>query len=146
MLPRRNLSSILVVLALAVACALMAACGAPSANQAEPEHAATVQVLLPAADPTAPPAPESRNQAQPDRPTATARPADTPVPAADTSVPPTYTPRPLPTYTPRPAPAPASGGDRTMAVRFEARTLDGTVITLADTVGTPTLLAFWAPW
>ena len=33
-----------------------------------------------------------------------------------------------------------------MAVRFEARTLDGTVITLADTVGTPTLLAFWAPW
>ena len=83
---------------------------------------------------------------------APATPTDTPAPATDTPVrvintpEPTYTPRPLPTYTPRPTPVPASERERAQGVPFQAETLDGSVLTLSDTYGTPTLLAFWAPW
>ena len=86
--------------------------------------------MLPNADPTEPATAAT---------TALADPTDTPAP-------PTYTPRPRPTYTPRPAPTQAGDGERAAATPFRAELLDGTEITLSDTIGAPTLLAFWAPW
>ncbi len=88
-------------------------------------YESTVAALLPAreATPTVPP---------------TIAPTDTP--------PPTYTPRPAPTYTPRPLPAAPFAGEREDAPIFQAALLDGAVYDLADTLSTPTLLAFWAPW
>ena len=104
----------------------------PSSPSAEADHATTVEALLPTAAPTEPP-------------TATAM-ADPAVVPTDTPAPPIYTPRPRPTYTPRPVPTREGDGERTAATPFQAKLLDGTEITLSDTFGTPTLLAFWAPW
>ena len=68
-------------------------------------------------------------------------PTDTPAPTA------TSAPTPArPTYTPRPAPTRLGDGERTPAPSFQALTLDGSAVYLEDTLGTPTLLAFWAPW
>ena len=123
-------------LALAVAVFLVG-CEAPAERASEPDHAATVQVLLPTAEPTEPPTPTVA---------LTAAESGAPPP------PPTYTPRPMPTdtlrptYTPRPAPTQVSGGERQPSIAFQARLLDGTEMALPDTFGTPTLLAFWAPW
>jgi hypothetical protein len=100
--------------------------------------------LLPAPDPAQ--RPESQPVITVAATDPSASPTDTPVPAAETPTPPTYTPRPLPTYTPRPVPLPAGETERSQAVPFQAQTLDGSVLTLSDTLGTPTLLAFWAPW
>ncbi len=57
---------------------------------------------------------------------------------------PTYTPRP--TYTRRPAPTEAVAEERQAGPPFQAVLLDGNQFDLADTLGTPTLLTFWAPW
>ena len=61
-----------------------------------------------------------------------------------TNIPPTYIPRP--TYTPRPAPTEAVAEERQAGPLFQAVLLDGNKFDLADTLGTPTLLTFWAPW
>ena len=74
----------------------------------------------------------------------------TPAPTATVTLPaparPTYTPWPQPTYTPRPAPAGATPDERPPAPLFQATTLDGSEFILADAIGKPTLIAFWAPW
>ena len=95
----------------------------PDGPTADADHAATVEALLPTAAPTV----------------AASAPADT-------AATPTYTPRARPTYTPRPAPTQAGDGELVAAIPFRAELLDGTEIALSDTLGTPTLLAFWAPW
>lgn len=123
---------------LAILCAVMLGCTASTADSGDAMHSATVQALLPTSEPTEPP-PAATAEAPVAR-------ADTPAPATNTPAPPTYTPIPPPTYTPRPAPAPAGEAERGEAIRFQGETLDGSVINLSDTYGTPTLLAFWAPW
>ena len=121
--------SLVPVLAVSI---LLLGCGTSDSQPAPPDYQATVQLLLPTAEPTEPPTP-------------TVKPTDT-VP------PPTYTPIPTltatarPTYTPRPSPTQVGAGERQPAITFQARLLDGTDLTLPDTFGTPTLLAFWAPW
>ena len=127
----RTLSPALIAV-LALLCALVIGCSQQPTEPAQPDHGATVQALLPPAEPTTPP-------------TATAVPTPAEA-AASTSVPPTDTPLPPPTYTPRPAPTRAGDGERERATPFQAQTLDGSVLTLSDTLGSPTLLAFWAPW
>ena len=69
----------------------------------------------------------------------------------DTPAAPVFTPMPTlaparPTYTPRPAPTRLGDGERQAAPAFQAVTLDGSAVYLEDLLGTPTLLAFWAPW
>ena len=59
---------------------------------------------------------------------------------------PTYTPWPQPTYTPRPTQARSTPDERPPAPLFQATTLDGSEFILADAIGKPTLIAFWAPW
>lgn len=53
---------------------------------------------------------------------------------------------PPPTYTRRPSPTKPSAGERAPSIPFQARTLDGSTFELSQTFGTPTLIAFWAPW
>ena len=65
--------------------------------------------------------------------------------SADTPAAPVFTPA-RPTYTPRPAPTRLGDGERQAAPAFQAVTLDGSAVYLEDLLGTPTLLAFWAPW
>ncbi len=146
----RRLAPVLTLVAVICVSAWLLACAAPSSDGPDAEYAATVQALLPTSE-SSPATPSRSDTAIPltDAPaTSTDRPlraTDTPVPVINTPEP-TYTPRPLPTYTPRPAPVPASERERTQGVPFQAETLDGSVLTLTDTYGTPTLLAFWAPW
>lgn len=118
-------SLVLTLVAAICVSASLFACAAPASDGPDAEYAATVEVLLPTS------APASRS--------------DTAIPPTDT-LEPTYTPRPLPTYTPRPVPLPAGERERAAAVPFQAQTLDGSMLSLPDTYGTPTLLAFWAPW
>ena len=112
------------VAAICVSASLLA-CAAPASDGPDAEYSATVEVLIP----TSAPASQSDSAVSP---------TNTPAP--------TYTPRPLPTYTPRPVPLPAGDQERAEAVPFQALTLDGSTLSLPDTYGTPTLLAFWAPW
>ena len=135
----RSLAPILTLLAAICVSAALLACAAPSSNAPDAEYAATVQALLPTS------APASRSDTAVPPTTASATPTDTPMPVTD-ALEPTYTPRPLPTYTPRPVPLPAGERERAAAVPFQAQTLDGSTLSLPDTYGTPTLLAFWAPW
>lgn len=112
----------------------------------QPDYAATVNALAPTWDPTATPQPSA---AAPPTETATP-PAATPQPT-DTVAPtpqPTYTPRPRPTYTPHPLPdAGIAAAERAPGLFFEAILLDGSEFNMEEaTLGTPTLLAFWAPW
>ena len=131
-------SCALLALVLAVS-VIMVGCAAPTDEPAAPDYAATVQILLPTAEPTEPPTPTPTAMPTPEAPTATSRPTDSPEPTA--TLRPTYTPRPLP------APAGVDGsGERERAIPFQARLLDGSDLLLADTIGAPTLLAFWAPW
>ena len=135
-----------VLLFIAVVMLAIAGCGGlpASSGGAAPamDYDATVQALLPTAPATATPAPI---------PTATAAgAADTP-PAPFVATPrPTYTPRARPTYTPHPTPTRGAlagdGRGREAATPFAAYLLDGSQLALADTLGAPTLLAFWAPW
>jgi hypothetical protein len=68
-------------------------------------------------------------------------------PAPPTDMPaPTYTPRPQPTYTPWPTPTKATTEDRQPAIPFNAQMLGGSEFSLQEAYGSPTLLAFWAPW
>ena len=112
-------------LALALVCVAVSGCANSQHDAESTRYESTVQALLPAheATPTVPP---------------TIAPTDAP--------PPTYTPRPAPTYTPRPLPPVSFAGERENAPLFQAALLDGAVYDLADTLGAPTLLAFWAPW
>ncbi len=124
----------LIILALGT---ILVSCAAPAEQPATPDYQATVQILLPTAEPTEPPTPAA--MPTPESPTATSRPADTPEPTANLR--PTYTPRPLP------APAESDGSsEREPAIPFHAHLLDGSELALPETFGTPTLLAFWAPW
>ena len=118
-----------VVAALAV-CVAILGCGQPPAQPAAGDYGATVEALLPTADPTAPPTPTLAPTSAP--------PTDTPAP--------TYTPRPQPTYTPWPTPTRATAENRRPAIPFNAQMLDGSEFSLPEAYGSPTLLAFWAPW
>ena len=129
-LPARRIAPILISLALAALCVLLLGCAVSEPAPPATNHRATVEALLPTAEPTEPPNADA---------------ADIPPTPADTPSP-TYTPRPRPTYTPRPAPTPATAKQREPAIGFQAVTLDGSEIRLDDTLGSPTLLAFWAPW
>ncbi len=129
-------SCVLLVLVLALG-VILAGCASPAERSATPDYQATIQILLPTAEPTEPPTPTA--MPTPESPTATSSPTDTPEPTA--TLRPTYTPRPLP------AQAESSGSsEREQSIPFKAPLLDGTDLVLADTIGTPTLLAFWAPW
>ena len=140
----RKLMAAFSVCAVACLSLLLVACAAPSANQPDPEYSATVPALVPTYEAVSQSTSESATSIPPT--VASASPTDTAVPPTDPPPPPTYTPRPLPTYTPRPAPVPVGDGGRSEGIPFQAQTLDGSVINLSDTHGTPTLLAFWAPW
>ena len=123
------------------ACVLVMACTATPPEQSH--SSVTVEALLPTAlatEPTPPQADTSTAES-----TSVEPPTDAPAPT-DTAAPPTFTPRPLPTYTPRPVPQQATEADRPTGASFQAQLLDGTMLSLADTRGAPTLLAFWAPW
>ena len=122
-------------LALALALGvILAGCAAPAEPSATPEYRATTQFLLPTAESTEPPT--SGAMTTPESPAATSRPTDTPAPTATLR----------PTYTPHPLPLPAEPGEREQSIPFQARLLDGSDLALSDTIGAPTLLAFWAPW
>ena len=117
----------LVFVAVALAlCAATLGCNQTPGETPAGNYGATVEALLPTAEPTAPPAPTS-------------------VPPTDTPAP-TFTPRPRPTYTPRPTPTKATAENRQPAITFNAPTLDGSEFSLQDGFGSPTLLAFFAPW
>ena len=150
----RSSKSATILAIAALACLLVAGCTAPP--PAPVDSSATVEALLPTMDPPTPAATETEpavaaTDSTPGDPASTdAAPmnaASPPLPTAtDAPASPTYTPRPPPTYTPRPAPESAADGERPPAILFQAELVDGTVLDLADTYGTPTLLAFWAPW
>ena len=133
----RRLTAIFAVVA--ATCIIMSSfgCGAPPPDGPDAESAARVDALLPTAEPVAPAVARAYTAVSP---------TNDPAAPINTPVPPTYTPRPLPTYTPRPVPIPAGEGERTQAIPFQAQSLDGAEVNLPDTFGTPTLLAFWAPW
>ena len=95
-------------------------------------------------DPTLPPAATATMAATTPADGDTASSADTPAAPVFTPMP-TLTPA-RPTYTPRPAPTRLGDGERQAAPAFQAVTLDGSAVYLEDLLGTPTLLAFWAPW
>ena len=60
------------------------------------------------------------------------------------------TTEPRPESTDRPAPTAQPpiivATDRPTAIQFQALTLDGDTFDLSQSRGTPTLIAFWAPW
>ena len=129
---------------------LLSGCATGAAEPGSVNPGATLAAALPTEPPPATPIPPTST------PPATAiPPTSTPPPTAippTSTPPPTYTPRPRPTYTPRPAPTRAGEGEsegegeRQPAAPFRAHLLDGSELALSDTFGTPTLLAFWAPW
>lgn len=127
---RRFLQRLIFVIAALALCAATLGCGQTPAETQAGDYGATVEALLPTADPTVPPTPTL---------------APTSIPPTDTPAP-TYTPRPRPTYTPWPTPTKATTEDRQPAIPFNARMLDGSEFSLPDAYGSPTLLAFWAPW
>ena len=132
-----RLSSCALLVLILILGVILVGCAAPAEQSATPDYQATVQILLPTAEPTEPPTPMA--MLTPESPTATSRPTDTPEPTATLH----------PTYTPRPLPAPAESGgssEREPAIPFHAHLLDGGELALPETFGTPTLLAFWAPW
>ncbi len=131
---RREHSHLLRSLAFAVfalaLCAATLGCNQTPDETPARDYGATVEALLPTADPTAPP---------------TLTPLPSSAPLTDTPAP-TYTPRPQPTYTPWPTPTKATTENRQPAIPFNAQMLDGSEFSLPDGFGSPTLLAFWAPW
>ena len=111
-----------------------------------PDYAATVDALAPTWEPTATPLPTATAP-----PTETATPPTAQPQPTDTASPtplPTYTPRPRPTYTPHPLPDDGiAAAERAPGLFFEGTLLDGSEFNMEEaTLGTPTLLAFWAPW
>lgn len=120
----------LFVVAALVLCAVGIGCEQTPAERQSTDYSATVEAMLPTADPTVP---------------ATLTPLPTAVPPTDTPAP-TYTPQPQPTYTPWPTPTKATTENRQPAIPFNAKTLDGSEFSLPDSYGSPTLLAFFAPW
>ena len=123
---RQSLLRIALLVAVLAVCAALVACEQTATEAPDSDYGATVEVLLPTADPTVPPTPTS------------APPTDMPAP--------TYTPRPQPTYTPWPTPTKATTEDRQRAILFNAQMLGGSEFSLQEAYGSPTLLAFWAPW
>ena len=123
---RQSLLRIALLVAVLAVCVALVACEQTATEAPDSDYGATVEALLPTADPTAPP---------------------TPTPAPPTDMPaPTYTPRPQPTYTPWPTPTKATTEDRQPAIPFNAQMLGGSEFSLQEAYGSPTLLAFWAPW
>ena len=139
---RRRLVALALAALTALVVLLLTGCATTAEEPGAIDHGATVAALLPTQHPTEPPPSATALAATEIPPTGTATAATPPT----TPPPPTYTPRPRPTYTPRPAPTPAGEGARQPAENFRARLLDGSELELSDTLGTPTLLAFWAPW
>ncbi len=127
---RRFLQRLMFVVAALALCAAMLGCNQTPGETKAGDYGATVEALLPTADPTVPPRPTLAPTSAP--------PIDTPAP--------TYTPRPQPTYTPWPTPTRATSENRQPAIPFNAQMLDGSEFALPDGYGSPTLLAFWAPW
>ena len=124
------LRRVLFVVGALILCAAVLGCNQTREETPASNYGATVEALLPTADPTVPPTPTL---------------VPTPVTPTDTPAP-TYTPRPQPTYTPWPTPTKATTEDRQPAIPFNAKMLDGSEFSLPDGFGSPTLLAFWAPW
>ena len=139
-----------ILLLAGVGCATPAPGGGPDAGYIQPDYAATVNALAPSRVlPTLTPTPSPLPPTDTPAPTATAAPTPSSNPTASPQ--PTYTPRPRPTYTPRPLPNQNQGGGITAAERspglfFQATLVDGSEFDMEDTLGTPTLLAFWAHW
>ena len=125
-----TLRHLLLAVAALVLCAALLGCNQAPAETPSTDYGATVEAMLPTAEPTVLPTPTL---------------APTSVPPTDTPAP-TYTPRPQPTYTPRPEPTKATTEDRQPAIPFNAQMLDGSQFSLPDGYGSPTLLAFFAPW
>ena len=120
---------VFVILAVAV-CATLLGCNQTPAEAPSTDYSATVEAMLPTAEPTVPPTPTL--------PQTSVTPTDAPAP--------TFTPHPRPTYTPWPTPTRAATEDRQPAIPFNAQMLDGSEFSLQDGFGSPTLLAFFAPW
>ena len=139
---RRRLDALALAALTALVVLLLSGCATTAGEPAGIDHGATVSALLPTQHPTEPPPSAAALAATAIPPTGAATAAAPPT----IPPPPTYTPRPRPTYTPRPAPTRESEGGRQPAENFRARLLDGSELELSDTLGTPTLLAFWAPW
>lgn len=139
-----------ILLLTGIGCTTPAPGGGTDAGVAPTNYAATVNALAPSRVlPTLTPTPSPLPPTDTPQPTATATAtlATTPTPSPQ----PTYTPRLRPTYTPRPLPNQnQSGGvmaaERSPGIFFETILLDGSKFSMEDTLGTPTLLAFWAPW
>ncbi len=126
----RVLRHLLLVVATLILCSIGIGCNQPGPDTPSTNYSATVEAMLPTADPTVPPTPT---------------PTPTSIPPTDTPAP-TFTPRPRPTYTPWPTPTKATTEDRQPAIPFNAQMLDGSEFSLPDAFGSPTLLAFFAPW
>ena len=127
---RLFLQRLMFIVAALALCAATIACNQTPGETKAGDYSATVEALLPTADPTVPPTPTLAPTSAP--------PTDTPAP--------TYTPRPQPSYTPWPTPTRATSENRQPAIQFNAQMLDGSEFSLPDAYGSPTLLAFWAPW
>ena len=157
--PAALLATTGILLLVGVGCATPAPGGGGlDSGYIQPDYAATVNALalsraLPTLTPTPSPLPPTDTPAPTATlaPTPTASPTPTSSPTATTAPQPTYTPRPRPTYTPRPLPNQNQGGGITAAERspglfFRATLVDGSEFDMEETLGTPTLLAFWAHW
>jgi len=126
----RRLHRLLLVAAALLLWAVAVGCNQAPADTPSTNYSATVEAMLPAAGLTVPPTPTA---------------VPTSVPPTDTPAP-THTPRLQPTYTPWPTPTKATVENRQRAIPFNAEMLDGSQFALQDGLGTPTLLAFFAPW
>ena len=124
---QRLLRLAIIIFAVAICVALLG-CNQTPGETPPNNYGATVEALLPTAGPTVPPTP-----------------ALTALPPTNTPAP-TFTPRPQPTYTPWPTPTKATTENRQPAIPFNAQMLDGSEFSLQDGIGSPTLLAFFAPW
>ena len=125
---RQRLQRLAIIIVAVAICLALLGCNQTPGETPPNNYGATVEALLPTADPTIPPTPTS-----------------TALPPTNTPAP-TFTSRPRPTYTPWPTPTKATADNRQPAIPFNAQMVDGSHFALRDGFGSPTLLAFFAPW
>ncbi len=113
----------------------------PTSVAAQPDAPAAVPTNAPS--PSPPPDP---TQASNPRLAATTAAILTPSPTAPPTVEITPTAEMVRTTAESPTPTPAGADQRAPAPMFAGTFMDGNDYRLEDTVGTPTLLMFWAPW
>ncbi len=86
-------------------------------------------------------------QSQADRPTQSPAPDSSPPTQAPSMPGAAATALPQPSYTPTLTAQPADdAGEQRPSILFAGQLLDGSAFDLNNTIGTPTLLVFWAPW